>query len=109
DVRVPREQPCQGKLRRRGSLLDSDLTDMIDKRNVLGEVLPLEPRVAATPVVRRHIVDGAEPSGQEAATERAIGDECDFQLTQCWNQLVLGVPGPQRVLGLDGGNWMDLV
>ena len=67
----------------------------------LREVLALEARVVAPEVARpRSPSARAEAAGQEAAAERAVGDEADAELAHGRQDLVLGIAGPQRVLGL---------
>ena len=44
--------------------------------------------------------------GQEAATERAVGDEADPELAHRGEDLGLEIAGPQRVLGLQRGDRM---
>jgi hypothetical protein len=63
---------------------------VLDQREVLREILALKARVAAAPVVGRQIVDRAEASGDEAATERAVGDERDAEVLQRRQQLSSG-------------------
>ena len=46
---------------------------------------------------------------EEAAPERAVGDEADAELAHGGEDLVLGIPAPERVLGLQGGDGMDRV
>ena len=44
------------------------------------------------------LVDGADAAGQEAAAERAVGDEADPELAHRRQDLRLGVARPERVL-----------
>ena len=43
-------------------------------------------------------------AGEEAVPERGVGHEADAELAQQREELVLGVAGPQRVLGLQRGD-----
>src|SRR5262249_26018491 len=52
-------------------------------------------------------VGGGETAGEESAPERGVRDEPDAELAAGWENLRLGVTGPQRVLGLHGGDRMD--
>ena len=50
------------------------------------------------------VVGRGDGAGQEAAPERGVGHQADAELAQDRQDLVLDVPGPQRVLGLQGGD-----
>ena len=72
------------------------------------EVLVLEARAAAPEVL---LVEARRASvmraGQEAAAERAVGDEADPELAHRRQDLRLGIARPERVLGLQRGDRMD--
>ena len=65
------------------------------------EVLALEPRPATAEVVLREVVDRLDLAGEEAAPERAVGDESDPELAHRRENLVLDVARPERILGLE--------
>ena len=58
-------------------------------------------------VVVREVVGGADLSGEEPAPERRVGDESDAEFAQHRQDFRFGVPGPQGVLRLQGGDGMD--
>src|SRR6266545_2844691 len=80
DVVALVEHPGKGELCRADALLARDLVYARDE---------LE------------IVHRADPPREEAASERAIGDEADSELTHSGEDLVLGIAAPKRVLGLE--------
>src|SRR3954471_14803907 len=98
------QEPGQGQLGRRHVLRGGDLLHSLHELQVLLEVLSLEPRPLATPVVLWQILEAAQLAGEEAAAERAVRDEADAQFPDGGDELVLGVAAPQRVLGLQGGD-----
>ncbi len=64
------------------------------------QVLAREARPVATEVALVELVGRAEPTRQEAASERRVGDERDAELLQRRQDLGLDVARPQRVLRL---------
>ena len=80
---------------------------LLDEREVLAQVLLLEARPAAAEVRLLEVVDRAEPAGEEAASERAVGDEADPELADGRQDLRLGIARPERVLGLQRRDRMD--
>ena len=105
------QHPRERELAGRDLLVGGQRLDPLDQLQVGVEVLAGEaghrsaPEVAVLQVVRR-----LEPPGQEAAAERAVGHEADAQLAHRVEQdLALHVAGPQRVLGLEGGDRVDRV
>ena len=50
-------------------------SDLLREEHVRLEVRVLEAGVGPSPVGGRKIVGGAEPPGQKAAAERAVGDQ----------------------------------
>src|SRR5436189_2983207 len=107
DVLAPGPHPRQRELRGRALLLDRDLLDVAEQLEVLGEVLPLEPRRAPAPVVGGEVLESLDLAGEESPPERAVGDEADAQLAARGKRPVLHVAAPQRVLALEGGDGMD--
>src|SRR3954469_23468047 len=75
DVLALREGPGERELRRRRALLLGDLLHALDETEVLVEVRSLEARVVAPVIVLRQVVELLEAAGEEAAPERAVGDE----------------------------------
>src|SRR6516165_7537997 len=96
-------EPRQGQLGWRHVFRGGDLFHSIHEFQVLLEVLALEPWSMTTPVVRGEILEAAQLAGEEAAAERAVRDEADAQFPDSWEQLVLRVATPQRILGLKCG------
>ena len=78
----------------------SDLLHPVHEFQVLLEVLSLEPRSVATPVVLWQILEASQLAGEEAAAERAVRDEADAQFPDGGDEFVLRVAAPQRILGL---------
>ena len=82
--------------------------DPRDELEVLLEVLALEARRVAAEVVRREVVELLDLAGEKAAAERAVRDEADAELATRREDAVLRIARPQRVLGLQRGDRMDL-
>src|SRR5207247_8215957 len=80
DVFSLREDPCQRELRGPAALAGGHLADARDEVEILLEVLALEARRQTAVVVGRQILEARDLSGQEAAPERAVGDEPDAEL-----------------------------
>ena len=104
DVLALRQHPRERELGRRALLPPRDLLDVRHQVEVLLEVVALEARGVPAVVVGREVVEGAEPAGEEAAAQRAVGDEADAELAAERQDLVLGVARPERVLGLERGD-----
>src|SRR6185503_9444270 len=64
----------------------------------------LEPGGLTAVVVGRQIVDRAEAAGEESTAQWAVGDEADAELAAGGKNFVLGIAGPERVLGLERGD-----
>src|SRR5690606_24601114 len=101
DVVALRVHPGERQLAGRHALLARDLLDLGDQLQVAREVLALEARREAPVVVGREVLEAAELAGEEAAPERAVGDEADPELPARGEHAVLGITGPQRVLALE--------
>src|SRR5215213_4492972 len=95
-------QVFTGKRHTRGP---RDLPDPLDQLQVLAEVLALEARRGAPEVVLE-VVGTLDPTRQEAATQGRIGDEADAELSNGRQYLLLHMPSPQAVLGLQGSEGM---
>src|SRR5439155_26079784 len=89
------------------ALAAGHLADARDEVEILLEVLALEARRQAAVVVGREILEARDLPGQEAAPERAVGDEPDAELAARRENAVLGIRAPERVLGLDRGDRVD--
>src|SRR6185503_8071778 len=76
---------------------------------ILLKVLTLEARLIAAIIVGRQIFELLETSGEEPATQRAVRDESDAELSHGGQHVVLRVATPKRVLGLQRGDRMNLV
>ena len=88
----------------RAALGRGELVDDLDDGDVVGQVVPLEPGLVAAEVALVQVVERAHGAGEEAAPERAVGDEADAELAQRGQDLLLRVARPDRVLGLQGGD-----
>src|SRR5215216_76954 len=104
DVLALRVHPRERDLGRRGVLLGRQRVDPLDDRDVRLEVVSLHARLAPAEVVLRELVERAQPAGQEAAAERAVGHEADTELAQRGEYLRLDLAGPDRVLALQRGD-----
>src|SRR5258708_8203649 len=76
---------------------------------VLMKIFSLEARRISPVVVWTKIFKSFDFSGQEAAAQWGIGDERDAKFLGCGQDLVFGVAGPQRILGLQRGDGVHLV
>src|SRR5439155_706714 len=107
DVLALRQHPRERDLRGGAALRGCELLDSLDQLEVLLEVLALEARVVAPEIAFLEVVGRADPPGEEAAAKRAVGDEADAELADRRQDLILDVPAPERVLGLQGGDRVD--
>ncbi len=110
DRRQADAQPCalavdpgERHLGRGDPALLGHLGDRVGDRLVGGTRLTAEPRVGAAEVALVELV-GPHGAGQEAPPERGVRHEPDAELLQRVQHRGLDVTGPQRVLGLDGGD-----
>src|SRR5205085_8601453 len=71
-VATLREEPRQRQLRGRAAFLRCDAAHLFDEPQVAREVLALETRMVAAPVVRGQILRLVEPAGEKAAPERTV-------------------------------------
>src|SRR5436309_651593 len=101
DVFALRQHPGQRELRRRAPLGARQLLDARHQLEVLREVLTLKAGIAAPPVVRGEVLVAPYLAREEAAPQRAVGDEADAQLPARGQNLVLRVATPERVLRLE--------
>jgi hypothetical protein len=62
--------------------LGGNRLDFLDDAQIALEVLAGEARVGLTPVIIGELLGRTNLSGQEAVTERRIGNEADGQLAQ---------------------------
>ena len=104
DVFALGEHPGERELRRAAPLPFRDRLHLLDQLEVLPEVVALESGSVPSVVVDREVVDRTEATGEQAAAERAVGDEADAQLAAHGEDLVLRVAVPERVLGLERGD-----
>src|SRR5580700_778110 len=74
-----REHPCERQLRRLAALFLCNFLNPTHQIKILLKVLALETRGIAPVIVGGKIVEALEPSGQEAASQRAVSDEPDTQ------------------------------
>ena len=91
-------------LPRRTALGRGELVDDLHDGDVVRQVVALEPGLVAAEVALVQVVERAQGAGEEAAAERAVGDESDAELAQRGQDLLLGITRPHRVLGLQGGD-----
>jgi hypothetical protein len=94
------EDPGERELTRRYALRLGELLHPVEELEVGAEVLALAVRRAPPKGVLVEVVERADRAGEEAATERTVGDETDPQLASGGKDRVLAVAAPQRVRGL---------
>src|SRR5271165_706438 len=104
DILPLSEDPRKRQPARRAALGHGKLFDRCHKIEVLLKVLTLEPWFVAAEVFRRQVIDRLELSGQESATQRAVGDEPDAQFPHGRQDLGLGLAAPERILRLQRGD-----
>src|SRR5690606_12550511 len=75
DALIPREHPRERELCGSAAFVLGDVVHGIDELEIAAEILALEARVLASPVIGCEIVDAADRTREEAAAERAVGDE----------------------------------
>src|SRR5579864_4139184 len=107
DVVALCEQPGKCYLRRCRTRLGRNGLDLIHDSEVALEVLADEARVSLAPIVVGDLRGGPDLTGQETVAERGVRNEADAELAQQWQQLLLRVPAPQRVLRLQSRNPVD--
>jgi hypothetical protein len=61
----------------------------------------------AAEVVGRQILEALDLAGQQPPPEGAVGEKADAQLPARGEHVVLGIPGPEGVLGLHRRQRMD--
>ena len=100
DVLATRQHPRQRQLPGGHAAVAGQPTHTLHDREVAGQVRVGEAGVVTTEVVVRQVVDAGERAGQEAATQRAVGDDPDAELSRRRHDLLLQLTAPQRPLGL---------
>src|SRR5215210_3805602 len=99
------QEPREGELSRCGVLLGGDLPDPVRQLHVPPEVLLREAREAGAPcVVLGQVLDAPPGAGQETTSQRAVGDEADPEVADGRQDLILRIPGEERVLALEGAH-----
>src|SRR5439155_97256 len=83
--------------------------DPLHQLEILLEVLLLEPRIVAPPIVRGEVIGSPEATREEPPSERAVCHEPDAQLPARGQDIGLWVATPQRVLGLERADRVHLV
>src|SRR5437867_669370 len=104
DVLALREHPGERELRGLAALARRERFEVAHEVEILLEVLALEAGREAAVVVGREVLEALDLPGQEAAPERAVGDEADPELATGGEDPVLRVAAPERVLGLHRGD-----
>src|SRR6202041_2484456 len=99
DVFALREHPGQSQLRWSAMLFLGDLFNARDQFQVLLEVLALKARRHAPEILGAKFRT-LHLAGEDAATERAVGDKSNPQLAAGRKDPALGIAGPQRVFAL---------
>src|SRR5262245_15320126 len=107
DPRLLREQPGERDLRRRGVLLLGEPLQPLDECLVRLAVLLGETwdDVAEVGRIKRRLV--IDRPGEKPLAERAEWDQADAQFRQQGQNLVLRLAPTQRVLALQGRDWLN--
>src|SRR5438105_7072313 len=108
DIFALRQHPGQRQLRRLNALLFCDFSHPPHQIKILLEILSLKPRRLAPVIIFRQIFESFELPGQKSATERAVRDKSNSKLSASSENLVLWIARPERVLGLQGSDGMNL-
>src|ERR1039458_9726892 len=107
DILALSEHPGKGQLRGRTADLLCDLPHGLGQMQIALEVFALEPGMVTPPVVLRNGILRLEPSSEETASHWAVGDKADAQLPARLQDIAFGIPGPERILSLQGGDRMN--
>src|SRR5688572_18096431 len=109
DVVTLREDPGQRELSGGAVMLLRDLLHLRDELEILLEILSLKARVLSPEIILGQIFDALDLAGEKSATKRAVRYEADIEETQRIEQSFFGIPGPERILGLNSRDGMHLV
>src|SRR4051794_35844911 len=96
DVVALRQDPGERELPGGDALLLGELADLRREALVALEVVTGEARVVAAEVTLVELVGVREPSGEESAPDRRVGDQADPEVAQRRQDLGLHVARPQR-------------
>jgi endonuclease/exonuclease/phosphatase family metal-dependent hydrolase len=106
-VFATREQPCQRDLRGCRAGTTRQCCETVEQAQVARERLTLEARHGATDVLRLQAVHLAQRAGEEAAPQRAEGDQRNTQFATGLEHRNFGVARPQGIFGLHGRDGMN--
>src|SRR5215213_1509646 len=110
DVVTLGEQPCEGELPRGDALAVGDLAHPVRQLQVFREVLLRKAgESGAAGVVLGHVLDAPPTSGEEASSERAVGDETNAELSDGRQDFILHIAGKERIFRLERAYGMDRV
>ncbi len=104
DVLALGHQPRDGQLRRGTAVRAAACPQPRCHCRVGPQVVTQEPRMLPADVLRRELAGIGETAGQEAAADRAVGDEANAQLADGRQDLTLHITRPEAVLGLQRGD-----
>jgi hypothetical protein len=104
------EDPGEGKLAGFYATAVRDGGYAVDEDLVLVEVVAGESWIAfCAEVPGAEVGLALDGSGEKSATEWRVGDEADAEFADCGKDLGFDVTLPEGVLGLEGGDGVDLV
>src|SRR2546426_3837702 len=78
------EQPRQGELARRATLLAREVCDAGDEIQILLEILALKPGMVLAPITLRNVLRPRDLTSEKTAAQRAVGNEPNTQLAHHW-------------------------
>lgn len=101
--------PVDGQLRVGDGVLLRNGLNALDQLQVAREILRLESGEQVSEIILRQVLDALELAREEAAAERRIGDDGDFEFrTSGRDAVVEDMVFPQRDLDLDSRDFVDL-
>src|SRR4051794_33807492 len=109
DPRFLGQQPGEGDLRRRRSLVGRESVEQIHECLVYLAVLLAETRDRAAEIGAVEFGVGADLASEEALAQRAEWHEANSQLFKRRHDRLLRLPPPQRVLALQRGDGLNRV
>lgn len=96
------QQPSQGQLTGSDVLFGSNLLYSLDELEILVKVSSLKPRGTPSVITRLKVVRALDPTREKPATKRTVCDRPNAQIPHRRQYLILGIPAPQGIFGLQG-------
>lgn len=85
-------------------MLRGNFTHNVDNGKIGREIIALKTRVLPPPVILRQFIKTSERASQETATKRRVRDKANAERPASWQNLILNIPLPQRILALQRRN-----